>query len=140
MLIIAIIGSIILYFVFAGPVLFRFTTGPMSADYGFIIFNPFRNHDPERCVDAFLELIRTGHCEDAMAELYDVEESRQETCEMERKHPVISWQLRNREDESQSSTLTFSYRRGDYEGEHQLFVKVEKRGEKWQVTNYTRAY
>jgi hypothetical protein len=130
---------IILFFALSGPVLFRFTTGPMSADYGFTIFNPFRNRDPEQCAKALMELLTTGHCEDAVAMFYDPQKAHG-ICEGESKNPIASWRLRNREDESEKSTLTFSYRCKESQGDDRLYVEVEKRGDQWQVTDYIRAY
>lgn len=139
-IILGVILAIALYLTLSGPVLLSISTGPMIGDTGLTIFNPFRSRAPERCAESFLELMRTGHCEEALATVSTVAETHEVVCENERKYPLSSWRLRTREDDSHKSSLSFWYRRDGYEAEDRLFVWVEKEGEEWRVTNYSRAY
>lgn len=135
-----ILAIIILYLTLSGPVLLRVSTGPMTGDAGLTVFNPFRSRAPERCAESFLELMRTGRCDEAMAAISTAPEARETICENERQYPLASWRLGTREDESQKSVLSFWYRRDGYSAEDRLFVWLEKNGGQWQVINYRRAY
>jgi hypothetical protein len=139
-IILVVIMVIALYLAFSGPVLLRMNSGPMIGDSGLTIFNPFRSRAPERCAEAFLELMKAGRCEEAIATVSDGLETRETVCENEKSYPLSSWRLRTREDDSHKSSLSFWYRRDGYEAEDRLFVWVEKNGEQWRVTNYRRAY
>jgi hypothetical protein len=101
------------------------------------IFNPFRDRNPERCAEAFLELMKLGRCEQAIAELAIGTEYRQYICEQERNNILTAWSLKDREDNPPKVKMRYLVKRqkyGDTEG--QLWVTVEQCGSQWQVTNY----
>lgn len=137
-IILGIMAAIVLYLVLSGPILFTMGTGPMIGDPGLTIFNPLRSRAPEHCAEAFLELMKTGRCEEAMATISTDKVVQDTVCENERKYPLASWRLRTRTDESKRSRLSFRYKRDVYESD--LFVWVEKIGDEWRVTDYKRAY
>lgn len=107
---------------------------------GFSIFNPFRDHSPERTAEAFLEGLRSGQCERVIAGLPVDQQYAQYICSKETEHHLTSWQLRNRHDEPGSVKMFYWHWRADADYHDRLWVIVEKHNEQWQVVNYECIY
>jgi hypothetical protein len=123
-------------------VLYRyFEVGNPIKEPAFAIFNPFRDHQPERSAEHFLKRLKDGDCQSAMSGLADGLQYQQDTCEHEKTNTLTSWRLRNRTDEPQSVRMYYQVGRQKYLGlKGQVWVTVEKRGDRCQVTRYDRWY
>jgi hypothetical protein len=114
--------------------------GDPVGESSFSIFNPFRDRSPEHVAETFLELMKGGQCEQAMAALPAEQEYRQYICESEKKYPLMSWTLKNRKDEPQKVKMFYWYWPEGSESHDRLWVVAEKCGEQWQITSYERYY
>jgi hypothetical protein len=126
----------------AEPVLYRFVeAGRPDQMPEVTIFNPFRDRRPEKSAESFLELLKEGQCERAMAVLPLDMESRRTTCEKEGVYSLESWNLKDRTDLPKKVKIYFTVKRkeyGDYQS--QVWVTVEERDSQWQVTEFESWY
>ena len=134
--------AVYLFVTHSSPVLFRYVeVGNPLKEPVFIVLNPYRDRAPERVADLFLQQLKDGNCEKAMAALHDSFRFQHETCEREERYALGSWRLMNRTDEPQKVRMYFSVNRLNYDGMvGQAWVTVEKRGNQWQATRYDRYY
>ena len=123
-------------------VLYRyFEAGNPTKEPAFAIFNPFRDRQPERSAEGFLQRLNVGDCESAMSGLAQELQYQKDTCEHEKTNPLTSWRIRNRTDEPQSVRMYYQVGRQKYPDlKGQVWITVEKRGDQWQVTRYDRSY
>jgi hypothetical protein len=131
-----------LYYQSSRSVLYRYVeTGNPVKEPAFAIFNPFRDHSPERSAETFLGIIKDGQCEQAMSAVPGTLEHRQETCEHEKESPLMAWRLANRTDQPERVRMYYRVNRKTYDGyQGQLWVTLEKHGENWQVMQYECFY
>jgi hypothetical protein len=137
-----IVVAVYLYSVRETPVVYRHVErgGPVD-EPAFAIFNPFRNRGPERQAEAFLRLLKEGHCEQALSVLPVKQEYLQELCQREAKSPLLGWRLTNRSDEGNKVRMYYWVKRKGYNGyQGQLWINLEKRGEDWRATEYECFY
>src|SRR5450432_3059886 len=134
--------AVYLYSVRSRPAVYRyFEKGDPVEEPAFVIFNPFRNRSAERQADSFLQLLKEGHCDQALSALPIKQETRHELCDLEVKSPLEGWRLTNRTDQTNDVRMYYWVKRKSYKGYiGQLWVNVEKRGEGWQVTKYECFY
>lgn len=139
--ILAAVGLISLYLMRARAILY---SDDGSADpvgeSSFSIFNPFRDHSPERTAEAFLEALRLGQCVQVIARLAIDQSDAQYICSKETEHPLRSWQLRNRHDEPEKVKMFYWHWRANPDYHDRLWVTVEKHSGQWQVVNYECIY
>jgi hypothetical protein len=135
MVIAIIIG---LYLTRSEPVVYRFVEARVPSDPPIVsIFNPFRDRSPEKCAEAFLELMKVGECEQAMAGLAIDSKYRQYVCEQEIANNLMEWNLKDRNDHPEKVKMRYLVKRHSYtDAKGQLWVIVEKHNSHWQVTNY----
>lgn len=136
------IGSLIaMYLVRSRSVLFSSgAKGDPFGEPGICIFNPFRDRGPERSAERFLETLKAGQYEQALAPLQVSDEQHQYLQRKEEQHPLESWTLKNRQDQINEVKLFFWHSRTDSDLQGQLWITVEKRNEQWQVTGYECIY
>jgi hypothetical protein len=103
----------------------------------FSILNPFRNRDPERPAETFLNMLKTNECDKAMATLPFTEVYRSYICGKELERRLFSWRMTDREDTSERVKMFYWSRREGSEGiEGPVWVTVQKLGAAWQVTDF----
>lgn len=126
----------------AKPVLYAYYyAGDPLREPAFTIFNPFRDRGPERGAEAFLEMLRAGRCEQAVAGLAVTDEYRQDTCEREKKYPLVSWRLMNRTEMPQGVKMYYHVWRDNHrDGYGSMWVTVGERGGRWEATDLDRFY
>ncbi len=107
---------IALYFMRSKSVLYRFVKARVTSDRPVVsIFNPFRERHSEKCAEGFLELMKTGQCEQAIAGLAIDSEYRQYICEQERDNALLNWNLKDREDQPQKIKMRYSVKRKNWQ-------------------------
>jgi hypothetical protein len=107
---------------------------------GIVLFNPFREPAPEKSADQFLQLLRSGHREEAFRDLPFSSEHREYVSSKEEEHPLVSWRLKNRNDFSEGVKLFFWHSRADSDIPGRLWITVAKHGDKWEVTDFECIY
>ena len=121
-------------------VLYRyFETGNPTKEPAFVIFNPFRDRQPERVAEFFLGRMKDGECKSLMSGFENEPQYLQDICERENTNSLRSWSLRNRTDEAQSVKMFYQVD-GQNHSDGQLWLTVEKRGDQWLVTRYDRIH
>lgn len=131
-----------LYYARATPVLYSYVeAGDPTKEPAFTIFNPFRDRKPESNAETFLAQLKAGECKRTMTALSHTAQFNQDTCEREAQYPLASWRLKNRTDEPHKSKMYYQVERKNYNGlRGQVWITVEKHGERWQVTSYEGIY
>jgi hypothetical protein len=131
-----------LYYQSSRSVLYRYVeAGNPVKEPAFAVFNPFRDHSPERSAETFLKIIKDGQCEQAMSAVPGTLEHRQDTCEHEKESPLMAWRLTNRIDQPERVRMYYRVNRKTYDGhQEQLWVTLEKHGENWEVMQYECFY
>jgi len=124
---------------FSKSVLFKTPIADSHCDgSGFTFLNPFRSIEPETASENFLSLMKQGQCERAAENL--PLEIRERRCLKEKEYPLISWQLKERDDQGDKKvTLSYCYKGKGAESQERLWVVLEQRGS-WQVTDFWRVY
>jgi hypothetical protein len=101
------------------------------------ILNPFRNREPERPAEVFLNMLKTNDCESALATLPFDGEYQSYICRKEAEHHLLSWRMTDREDTPEKVRMFYWSQREESEGlEAPVWVTVEKQAAGWQVTGY----
>ena len=101
------------------------------------ILNPFRNRDPEYPAEAFLNMLKTNECDEAMVTLPFTEEYRSYICRKEFEHHLFSWRMTDREDTPQGVKMVYWSRRAESDDiESPIFITTQKDGAAWRVTNF----
>jgi hypothetical protein len=133
-----------LWFMLLAPATFPlpFARSPVSRNHKFVFFNPFRNREPERAVQRFFDVIKSGTYEDVSAIASGAILPNNSTCEElheigsgPRYKGVLDQRLRDRNDYGNSSYLWFSD--DGYGGNH---VILEKRGDRWYVKGFWKVW
>lgn len=137
-----ILSIVILFIMQSDSVLYRYVeVGDPTKEPAFAIFNPFRDRQPEKSAEDFLLRLKHGDCQSAMSELVHRLQYQQDTCEHEKSKTLTTWRLRNRTDEHQSVRMYYLVGRQTYRDlRGQVWVTVEKRGNRWHVIRYDRSY
>jgi hypothetical protein len=131
-----------LYLIRSKSVVYRFVeAGNPDQEPAVSIFNPFRDRQAEKCAENFLELLKAGQCERAMAGIPANPKYRRTVCEKEAAYNLDGWSLRNRKDQPQKVEMYYLVKRKNYDDvEGQVWVTVEQRDSQWQVTDYESRY
>lgn len=103
----------------------------------FVVFNLFRDREPEEAAAAFLESLKMGHCEELKKTLSDVKAARP-NCESESRLQLISWELANREERPDEISLHFKANRKTYPKNvyGNIWITVKKQSNQWQIKAY----
>ena len=101
------------------------------------ILNPFRDREPERPAEAFLNMLRANDCDKVLATVPFDQEYRSYICGKEGEHRLSSWRMTDREDTPEKVKMFYWSRREESDGvEAPLWVTVEKQAAGWQVTGH----
>src|SRR5215831_14392315 len=93
------------------PVIFRvpFFTQENSDQPRFALLNPFRSRAPEEAGNRAVRSIETGHCQEAVESSEMDPERKAYTCDWPASLLGLHWDLRNRTDSGDESTLYYWY-------------------------------
>ena len=154
---IAIGAGALLVLVFLGYLLWLGNQGPVlarSAEHDpltglptSISMNPLRDRSTERAAGVFLRELRSGHCNDLLAQWeHDYRKKYAHyICDSEAKHPLLSWELVDWEDAPPLIILHYRGQRLNSPGQsgtyQELFtVTAENKAGQWVVTKYDAMY
>jgi hypothetical protein len=116
------------------------SAGDPFGEPGIVLFNPFRDSEPESSADEFLRLLRSGQREEALRGLPFTSEYREYVSSKEEEHRLVSWRLKNRHDLSEGVRLFFWHSRADSDIPGRLWITVAKPDDKWEVTDFECIY
>ena len=105
-----IVAALLVVRLATSPVIFRvpFFTQEHSDQPRFALLNPFRSRAPEEPGNRAVRSIEAGHCKEAVAPaLYMLPEDKEEVCGWYVGEPHHHWDLRNRMDSGDKSTLYY---------------------------------
>jgi hypothetical protein len=131
-----------------GPVLARSEDrDPLSGIPTSISLNPLRDRTSERVASKYLDAMRDGRCNDALAK-WEKDYRRKYAafiCDSEAKHPLLSWKLVEWEDTPPLRILHYRGKRRSDPGNSatykELFsVTLENKDGEWEVTKYDALY
>ena len=112
-----------------------------------IKLNPLRDRTIERVANKFVREMRDGHCRDVLARWEKDYRKKYASfiCESEAQHPLVSWELADREDAPPLVILHFRGDRQTTAGQDptysELFsVTTENKDGEWVVTKYDAMY
>jgi hypothetical protein len=110
---------------------------PVRTPFIFIL-NPFRDRSAENAAISFLERLKQGQCQPALAELNYPIEQLQDICERETNYPLLSWSLADREQQPSDQLRMYFWADRQYpsRGRGQMWVTVQKNENKWQVVDF----
>jgi hypothetical protein len=131
-----------------GPVLGKSEErDPLSQVPDAISLNPLRDRTSERVAAAYLNGIRSGHCQEQLAPWAKDYRKKyaQLICDSEASHPLVSWKLVDWDDDPPLRMLRYrGKRRESASGEgtyKELFsVTLENKDGTWEVTKYEAMY
>jgi len=131
-----------------GPVLGKSAEhDPLSQVPDSISLNPLRDRTSERVAASYLNAIRSGHCQEQLANWARDYRKRyaQFICDSEANHPLVSWKLVDWEDDPPLRLLRYRGKRRDSPSGtgtyKELFsLTLENKDGTWEVTKYEAMY
>jgi len=131
-----------------GPVLGKSDEhDPLSQVPDSISLNPLRDRTSERVAAAYLNAIRSGHCQEQLANWARDYRRKyaQFICDSEANHPLVSWKLVDWEDDPPLRLLRYRGKRRDSPAGagtyKELFsLTLENKDGTWEVTKYEAMY
>ena len=136
---VTVVAGILLYLA-PSSVLFRHKSKAAvdPADELFVLFNPFRDREPEVAAESLLNQMKRGHCDAALSALPSERSSY--ICEREKEHKLTGWSLVDRNDEPGTATLHFTAYRADSPVYGNTWVVLSKQANGWQVSGIESWY
>lgn len=107
----------------------------------YVIFNPFRDREPEKIAASLLELLKTRNC-DELRKTNTVVKKVAPNCERETSYPIAGWELANREEQANEIKLHFKATRKNYP-KHvygNIWITMKKQDGHWQPETYEAWY
>jgi hypothetical protein len=123
------------------PVLLRISEGPLPADRRVLLLSPFRDREPERIAERFLDRLKRGECQGAIGSLEWRAEKRSLICDKEVANPLVSLRHIDRGEEEGVVTLRYLWY-GPSPERLGSFMQVQVGGERGnrRVVDYDRSY
>lgn len=112
--------------------------GSHRGEPGFVLFNPFRDKEPEKSADQFLTGLKAGKCSEVVINL--PAERQQHICEKQEEYPLKSWELKNREDKTEKITLYYRHVSGNTNIPEHLWLDARLLAGKWEITDMGIVY
>jgi hypothetical protein len=108
--------GILAFLWYSPPVLFHFKDRAAldPADGLFVVFNPFRDRQPEHMAERFLNLLSGPNKKEVISQLKAKEEYAAYLTERETAHPLTGWSLMDRQNEKGRLSLHYKAWRADY--------------------------
>ncbi len=137
-----LVGTGLLWSAFAGPMLLHFKSGALQCDKRFVIWNPFRNKEPERFGTQLLAAIHSSECREAMVSLEVPAEENRGACEKQERRPLVgSCALVERRDKGNTVWLLFQCSQEAHcDVLADVGLSLRHRGKKWVLEGYERIY
>jgi hypothetical protein len=129
-----------LYLTRSNPVLLTISADDTIRPRSYCLLNPFRNKEPERIAENYLSKLRAG----VITEVAPFIGSNQYILEEEKKWPIQSWRIGDRQDTDKKTEILYWVQRGNgyskdgMEEEVRFFMKESNRN--WRVTHYSAIY
>ncbi len=106
-----IMGGLLLVIVLiralTSPVILKIGEGPLAGDRRLVLLSPFRDREPEKVAEAFLNRLKKGECRNAISP-FGWNAKKQETiCQRELFSPISSVRLIDRTDHPKDVTLRY---------------------------------
>ena len=101
----------------------------------YIFFNPFRNRDPERAVDRWLEPGMSGNWGAIGAATNDNQKWSAHICGEATRH-LVSWKLQDRRDQMGKTLLSYRLHCSGTAPDHLLLVTVQESKGNWSVIHF----
>jgi hypothetical protein len=130
------------------PIIFSFSPDPaMLRPRNYCLLNPFRDKSPEIIAEKHLEALRRGDVESIRPFLHydqDDHEYVRHILDNEKKWPIRSWRIGERQDRPGETELMFwvirggGYSKNGEEEEVRLWIKQSGRG--WSLNSYNAIY
>jgi hypothetical protein len=133
-------GAGLLWMALAGPMLLHFKFGPLPSDRRLVVWNPFRNKEPERFGAEYLAAIQSQQCRETMAKLDVSSQEKGQACDKQERRPLVgSCPMVDRRDAGDFVWLLFHCS----EQAHQdvlaeVGLSLRKRGNVWVLEGYER--
>jgi len=105
---------------------------------GFVLFNPFRDKEPEKSADGFLNGLKVGDCFGVVKNLPAEQQSH--ICEKQKQYPLKAWRLKDRDDIDQKTVLFYWHFSGDSYEPERLWLDSQLRDGKWEITDMRIVY
>jgi hypothetical protein len=123
------------------PVLFSFTDAGELRRPSFSLLNPFRNREPEEAADDLLRDLGRGDVMAALGRVQSAERVSPEIYAKEQKYSLRKWKLADRDDGADEVMLLYRASREPSERfDWDVRMRVQKRGDRWAVTEFITAY
>jgi hypothetical protein len=123
------------------PVLFSFTDQGELRRPAFSLLNPFRNREPEKAAEDVLRDLGRGDVATALERVQSTERVSPDVYAKELEYPVRKWKLADRRDSAHEVMLLYRASRGSSERfDWDIRMSVQKRGERWVVTEFMTDY
>ena len=104
-----------------------------------VIFNPFRNREPERLANRVLTDVRDGKCQSVLSTALDMDQERKTyMCELfaEKQHPPLtSWTLKNRTDKTQAVQLYYLHH-----NDEGIWMTIKAVNGDWKLSTVSAVY
>src|SRR5262245_2145673 len=140
-------SAALLYSTRSRPVIFSFSPDPdMVRPRNYCLLNPFRDKSPEIIAEKHLEALRRGDVESIRPFLHydqDDQEHVHHILDNEKKWPIRSWRIGERQDRPGETELMFwVIRGGDYSkyGEEEVRLWIKQSGSGWSLNSYNAIY
>ncbi len=132
----------LLWSAFAGPMLLHFKSGPLQSDKRLVIWNPFRNRQPEEFGAEVLAAIHSPTCRETMAKLDVPDQEKRVACEKQERRPLRrSCALVERRDQGVTTWLLFQCSQEAHDDLlSDVGLSLRKRGTSWVLEGYERIY
>jgi len=103
----------------------------------YCILNPFRDTRPEKLAEMYLAKLSAGEVEAISSYIRD----RETILGLERKWPIQTWRVGNREDKAGKTDIMYWVRRGNgYTGEEEVLFELTRTGASWEVESFSAVY
>jgi hypothetical protein len=106
----------------------------------FVVFNPFRDREPENTAQQLLNRLKKGECERAISNLFSAADL-QIICEKEAKYKLEDWDLRDRTDQDDTVSLHYRVKRADDPGYGGYgSINLQRSPSDWNVVDLSFIY
>ena len=138
-----VLGSCLLWLILARrPMLLHVKLGPLQSDRRLVVWNPFRNKEPERFGAQSLTAIQSPRCREAVSKLDMSDEERLVACEKQERRPLVGLcSLVERRDKGDTVWLLFQCPQEAHPDVlADVGLSLRQRGSKWMLEGYERIY
>ena len=105
-----------------------------------VILNPFRDHSPEIIVENFLNNLKSGDCETAVAQTLLNEYEKKELCSKQSLYRVIKWSEAYREDKNDIIKLVYWQWYATSKHPSHFTINLQKNNETFSITGIGFVY